>query len=73
MCLLDNCKWKLYAMKGKSAKIFMIKQFDNKYKCNLDLVHREHEQKTSWVIKDCIKSKFQGIVIYTNSKKCNLT
>ncbi|KAK2641807.1 hypothetical protein Ddye_023570 [Dipteronia dyeriana] len=42
VCLMDNCTWKLRAMRRDEGKYFQVKSFVNEHTCSLEEIHCRH-------------------------------
>ncbi|CAB4280004.1 unnamed protein product [Prunus armeniaca] len=60
-CVDDGCMWKLRASKVRKSSYFMVRKYVTKRTCSLDVIHRHHRQASSYLIGQCIKSKYEGV------------
>lgn len=58
-CMGENCTWRLRAVRGKFSEMFEVRKFVHEHTCSIVMRHQDNRQATSWVIGECIKSKFQ--------------
>ncbi|KAK2649372.1 hypothetical protein Ddye_016861 [Dipteronia dyeriana] len=42
VCLMDNCTWKLIAVRRDEVTYFQVKSFVNKHTCPLEEIHHRH-------------------------------
>ncbi|XP_022155432.1 uncharacterized protein LOC111022579 isoform X2 [Momordica charantia] len=61
VCVDENCKWRIRALKLGGSDIFRISKYVNVHSCSLDLMNRHHRQAKAWVVGELIKSKFNGV------------
>ena len=58
-CIDTKCNWWLRATKPPGSTFFRIKKYIEGHTCSSDVLQKEHRQASSWLIGQCIKSKFE--------------
>ena len=58
-CIDMKCNWWLHATKLSGSTFFRIKKYIEGHTCSSDVLQKEHRQASSWLIGQCIKSKFE--------------
>ena len=53
-----NCQWQLRATRMRGSELFVVKRFDDVHTCSLPIVQGHHRQAKSWIIGECVKSKY---------------
>ncbi|KAK2659114.1 hypothetical protein Ddye_005647 [Dipteronia dyeriana] len=42
VCLMENCTWKLRAVRRDESTYFQVRSFVNEHTCPLEEIHRRH-------------------------------
>ncbi|XP_038889297.1 uncharacterized protein LOC120079207 [Benincasa hispida] len=61
ICLVEECKWRIRAVKLKICEIFKIFKYDNVHTCRNEILTNDHRQASSWVLGHLISSKFEDV------------
>ncbi|KAK2633791.1 hypothetical protein Ddye_028583 [Dipteronia dyeriana] len=59
VCLIDNCTWKLRAVRRDEATYFQVRSFINEHTCPLEEIHRCHRQASAVIIGEVVAPKLQ--------------
>ncbi|KAK3212197.1 hypothetical protein Dsin_016903 [Dipteronia sinensis] len=54
VCIIDNCSWKLRAVKRDEGTYFQVRSFVNEHSCPLEEIHRCHRQASAVIIGEVI-------------------
>ncbi|KAK2642577.1 hypothetical protein Ddye_024340 [Dipteronia dyeriana] len=54
VCLMDNCTWKLRAVRRDKATYFQVRSFINKHTCPFEDSHRHHRQASAVIIGEVV-------------------
>ncbi|KAK3204816.1 hypothetical protein Dsin_018862 [Dipteronia sinensis] len=54
VCLIDNCTWKLRAVRRDEGTYFQVKCFVNEHSCPLEEIHRRHRQASVVIIGEVV-------------------
>lgn len=57
-CIMEECKWRLRAVRLKNCEIWKISKYDNIHTCKNEILTDNHRQASSWVLR---QSKFEDI------------
>ncbi|KAK3204595.1 hypothetical protein Dsin_018641 [Dipteronia sinensis] len=50
VCLIDNCTWKLRAVRRDEGTYFQVRSFVNEHSCLLEEIHHRHRQASAVII-----------------------
>ncbi|KAK2658273.1 hypothetical protein Ddye_004806 [Dipteronia dyeriana] len=59
VCLMDNCTWKLRAVRRDEGTYFQVRSFVNEHTCPLEEIHRCHRQASSVIIGEVVAHRLQ--------------
>ncbi|KAK2652451.1 hypothetical protein Ddye_012307 [Dipteronia dyeriana] len=59
VCLMDNCTWKLRAVRRDEATYFQVRSFINKHTCPLEEIHHRHRQASAVIIGEVVAPRLQ--------------
>ncbi|KAI9199956.1 hypothetical protein LWI28_000826 [Acer negundo] len=59
VCIIDNCTWKLKAVRRDEGTYFQVRSFVNQHSCPLEEVHRRHRQASAVIIGEVIAPRLQ--------------
>ncbi|KAK2641402.1 hypothetical protein Ddye_023165 [Dipteronia dyeriana] len=59
ICLMDNCTWKLRAVRRDEGTYFQVRSFVNEHTCPLEEIHRRHRQASAVIIGEVVVSRLQ--------------
>ncbi|KAK2639061.1 hypothetical protein Ddye_026856 [Dipteronia dyeriana] len=59
VCLMDNCTWKLRAVRRDEATYFQVRRFINKHTCPLKEIHHRNRQASAVIIGEVVAHKLQ--------------
>ncbi|KAK2648734.1 hypothetical protein Ddye_016223 [Dipteronia dyeriana] len=59
VCLMENCTWKLRAVRRDEGTYFQVRSFVNQHTCPLEEIHRRHRQASAVIIGEVIASRLQ--------------
>ncbi|KAK2662019.1 hypothetical protein Ddye_000593 [Dipteronia dyeriana] len=59
VCLMDNCTWKLRAVRRDEGTYFQVRSFVNEHTCLLEEIHRRHQQASAVIIEEVVACRFQ--------------
>ncbi|KAK3225282.1 hypothetical protein Dsin_005144 [Dipteronia sinensis] len=59
VCKIDNCTWKLRAVRRDEGTYFQVRSFVNEHSCPLKEVHRRHRQANAVIICEVIAHRLQ--------------
>ncbi|KAK2651698.1 hypothetical protein Ddye_011554 [Dipteronia dyeriana] len=59
VCLMDNCTWKLRAVRRDEGTYFQVRSFVNEHTCPLEEIHRCHRQASAIIIGEVVAPRFQ--------------
>ncbi|KAI9181037.1 hypothetical protein LWI28_010695 [Acer negundo] len=59
VCIIDNCTWKLRAVRRDEWTYFQVRSFVNQHSCPLEEVHRRHRQAIAVIIGEVIAPRLQ--------------
>ena len=59
VCIIDDCTWKLRAMRRDEGTYFQVKNFVNKHSCPLEEIHRRHRQISAVIIEEGVAPRLQ--------------
>ncbi|KAK2645622.1 hypothetical protein Ddye_020817 [Dipteronia dyeriana] len=57
--LMDNCTWKLRAVRRGEATYFQVRSFVNEHTCPLEEIHRRHRQASAVIIGEVVTPRLQ--------------
>ncbi|KAL5581501.1 hypothetical protein UlMin_013943 [Ulmus minor] len=57
-CMNNTCSWKVRGMRVLNTECWMVTNFVKEHTCAVDYMREGHRQATSWVIGDCLKSRY---------------
>ena len=59
ICIIDNCSWKLRAVRRAEGTYFQVRSFVNVHSCPLEEIHRRHRQASAAVIGEVVAPRLQ--------------
>ncbi|KAK0573057.1 hypothetical protein LWI29_002395 [Acer saccharum] len=59
VCIVDDCSWKLRAVRRDEGTYFQVRSFVNEHSCPLEEVHRRHRQASAVIIGELIAPRLQ--------------
>ncbi|KAK3229612.1 hypothetical protein Dsin_001493 [Dipteronia sinensis] len=59
VCLIDNCAWKLRAVRRDEGTYFQVRSFVNEHSCPLEEIHRRHRQASAVIIGEVVAPRLQ--------------
>ncbi|KAK2662483.1 hypothetical protein Ddye_001057 [Dipteronia dyeriana] len=59
VCLMENCTWKLRAVRKDEGTYFQVRNFVNEHTCQLEEIHRCHQQASAVIIGEVIAPRLQ--------------
>ncbi|KAK2645931.1 hypothetical protein Ddye_021126 [Dipteronia dyeriana] len=59
VCLMNNCTWKLRALRRDKATYFQVRSFINEHTCPLEEIHRHHRQASAVIIGEMVAPRLQ--------------
>ncbi|KAK0578664.1 hypothetical protein LWI29_014015 [Acer saccharum] len=59
VCIIDDCTWKLRAVRREEGTYFQVRSFVNKHKCPLEEIHRHHRQASAVIIGEVVAPRLQ--------------
>ncbi|KAK3221391.1 hypothetical protein Dsin_008416 [Dipteronia sinensis] len=59
ICLINNCMWKLRAVRRDEGTYFQVKNFINEHSCPLEEIHRCHRQASVVIIGEVVAHRLQ--------------
>ncbi|KAK2649821.1 hypothetical protein Ddye_017310 [Dipteronia dyeriana] len=59
VCLMENCRWKLRAVRRDEGTYFQVRSFVNKHTCLLEEIHFRHRQASAVIIGEVIAPRLQ--------------
>ncbi|KAK3221883.1 hypothetical protein Dsin_008908 [Dipteronia sinensis] len=59
VCLIDNCTWKLRAVRRDEGTYFQVRSFVNEHSCPLEEIHRRHRQASAVIIGEVVTPRLQ--------------
>ncbi|KAK2652223.1 hypothetical protein Ddye_012079 [Dipteronia dyeriana] len=59
VCLMDNCTWKLRAVKRDEVTYFQVRSFVNKHTYPLEEIHHRHRQASAVIIGEVVAPRLQ--------------
>ncbi|KAK2645220.1 hypothetical protein Ddye_020415 [Dipteronia dyeriana] len=59
VCLMDNCTWKLRAVRRDEATYFQVRSFVNEHTCPLEEIHYCYQQASAVIIGKVVAPRFQ--------------
>ncbi|KAK2646767.1 hypothetical protein Ddye_021962 [Dipteronia dyeriana] len=59
VCLMENCTWKLIAVRRDEGTYFQVRSFVNEHTCPLEEIHRRHRQVSAVIIGEVIAPRLQ--------------
>ncbi|KAK3212568.1 hypothetical protein Dsin_017274 [Dipteronia sinensis] len=59
VCMIDNCKWKLRAVRRDEGTYFQVRSFDSEHSCPLEKVYQHHRQASAVIIGEVIAPRLQ--------------
>ncbi|KAK0593645.1 hypothetical protein LWI29_030602 [Acer saccharum] len=59
VCIVDDCSWKLRAVRRDEGTYFQVRSFVNEHSCPLEEVHRCHRQASAVTIGELIAPRLQ--------------
>ncbi|KAK0602476.1 hypothetical protein LWI29_033791 [Acer saccharum] len=59
VCIVDDCSWKLRAVRRDEGTYFQVRSFVNEHSCPLEEVHRRHRQANAVTIGELIAPRLQ--------------
>ncbi|KAL5560035.1 hypothetical protein UlMin_036246 [Ulmus minor] len=57
-CMDNNYSWRIRGMRVMNTGCWMVTKFVKEHSCAVDYKREGHRQATSWVIGDCLKSRY---------------
>ncbi|KAK2663531.1 hypothetical protein Ddye_002105 [Dipteronia dyeriana] len=57
--LMDNCTWKLRAVRRDKGAYFQVRSFVNEHTCPLENIHRRHRQASAVIIGEVVAPRLQ--------------
>ncbi|KAI9187082.1 hypothetical protein LWI28_024199 [Acer negundo] len=59
VCIIDNCTWKLRAVRRDEGTYFQVRSFVNEHSCPLEEIHRRHRQASAVIIGEVVAPRLQ--------------
>ncbi|KAK2641477.1 hypothetical protein Ddye_023240 [Dipteronia dyeriana] len=59
VCLMENCTWKLRAVRRDEGTYFQVRSFVNEHTCPLEEIHCRHRQASVVIIGEVIAPRLQ--------------
>ncbi|KAK3229253.1 hypothetical protein Dsin_001134 [Dipteronia sinensis] len=59
VCLIDNCTWKLRAVRKDEGTYFQVRSFVNEHSCPLEEIHYRHRQASAVIIGEMVTPRLQ--------------
>ncbi|KAK2644686.1 hypothetical protein Ddye_019881 [Dipteronia dyeriana] len=59
VCLMENCMWKLRAIRRDEVTYFQVRSFINEHTCPLEKIHRRHRQASAVIIGEVVAPRLQ--------------
>ncbi|KAI9185427.1 hypothetical protein LWI28_007152 [Acer negundo] len=59
VCIIDDCTWKLRAVRRDEGTYFQVRSFVNEHSCPLEEIHRRHRQASAVIIGEVVAPRFQ--------------
>ncbi|KAK3230349.1 hypothetical protein Dsin_002230, partial [Dipteronia sinensis] len=59
VCIIDNCTWKLRAVRRDERTYFQVRSFVNEHWCPLREIYRRHRQASVVIIGEVVAPKLQ--------------
>ncbi|KAI9201176.1 hypothetical protein LWI28_019594 [Acer negundo] len=59
VCIIDDCTWKLRAVRRDEETYFQVKSFVNQHSCPLEELHRRHRQASAVIVIEVIALRLQ--------------
>ncbi|KAK2659324.1 hypothetical protein Ddye_005857 [Dipteronia dyeriana] len=59
ICLMDNCTWKLKAVRRDEGTYFQVRSFVNEHTCPLEEIHSRHRQASAVIIVEVVAPRLQ--------------
>ncbi|KAI9165962.1 hypothetical protein LWI28_023755 [Acer negundo] len=59
VCIIDECTWKLRAVRRDEGTYFQVRSFVNEHSCPLEEIHRQHRQASAVTIGEVVAPKLQ--------------
>ncbi|GMN74899.1 hypothetical protein TIFTF001_052483 [Ficus carica] len=54
----EGCSWQLRATRMRGSELFIVKRYDDVHTCSIKIVQGHHRQANSWMIGECVKTKY---------------
>ena len=54
----EGCPWQLRATRMRGSEFFVVKRYDDVHTCSIEIVQGHHRQAKSWMIGECVKTKY---------------
>ncbi|GMN72306.1 hypothetical protein TIFTF001_052830 [Ficus carica] len=59
ICINDEgCPWQLRVTRMRCSELFVVKRYDDVHTCSIEIVQGHHRQAESWMIRECVKTKY---------------
>ncbi|GMN25226.1 hypothetical protein TIFTF001_043873 [Ficus carica] len=55
---IAGCPWQLRAIRMRGSELFVVKRYDDVHTCSIEIVQGHHRQAKSWMIRECVKTKY---------------
>ncbi|KAK3222538.1 hypothetical protein Dsin_009563 [Dipteronia sinensis] len=59
VCIIDNCSWKLRAVKRDEGTYFQVRSFINEHSCHLEEIYHHHRQASAVIIGEVVAPRLQ--------------
>ncbi|KAI9192247.1 hypothetical protein LWI28_019996 [Acer negundo] len=59
VCIIDDCTWKLRAVRRDEGTYFQVRSFVNEHSCPLEEIHRRHRQAIAVIIGEVVAPRLQ--------------
>ncbi|KAI9174822.1 hypothetical protein LWI28_023186 [Acer negundo] len=59
VCIIDDCIWKLRAVRRDEGTYFQVRSFVNEHSCPLEEIHRRHRQASAVIIGEVVAPRLQ--------------
>ncbi|KAK2648860.1 hypothetical protein Ddye_016349 [Dipteronia dyeriana] len=59
VCLMDNCTWKLRAVRRDEGTYFQVRSFVSEHTCSLEEIHRRHRQASAVIFGEVVAPRLQ--------------
>ncbi|KAK4849449.1 hypothetical protein QYF36_024944 [Acer negundo] len=59
ICIIDDCTWKLRAVRRDEGTYFQVRSFVNEHSCPLEEIHRRHRQASAVIIGEVVAPRLQ--------------